>query len=75
MKRRDVLESIAYAEGDYGSLVTGGPVRRRDVLRAVERGLAQSVGLVRVLDDDGHPSEPERFREGFRLTEAGRRGI
>jgi hypothetical protein len=72
VKRRDVLETIADAEDHYGSLVTGAGCSRRDVMRCLDAGLVQSAGLVVVCDDTNTPSEPERWREGFKLTQAGR---
>jgi hypothetical protein len=68
----DVLEWLEWGEKNFGSLATSRQVRRRDVLRAVERGLAQSVGDVVMCDGDGWIIEPERYREGFTLTDAGR---
>jgi hypothetical protein len=72
MRRADVLATIADAEDLYGSLVTTVRCRRRDVLRAVRAGLVRSIGLVRVVDEDRSPILPERWREGFVLTENGR---
>lgn len=72
MKRRRVLETIADAEATYGSLVTDRRVSRRDVMRCVRAGLVKSVGMARLVDGDCIPVEPERWREGFTLTPAGR---
>lgn len=73
MKRRHLLETIADCEDQYGSAITGGDIRRRDVMRAVRAGLVVSAGIVQICDGDGCAVEPERFAEGFKLTEAGRR--
>jgi hypothetical protein len=73
MKRADLLVSIADCEDTYGSLCTGGGIPRRDVMRAVRAGLVRSIGRVRVFVDDGVPSKPARYAEGFRLTPHGRR--
>ncbi len=75
MKRRDVLESILWAEEEFGSMITGGAVPRDDVMRQVRAGLISSAGLVRVLDGDGVAVEQERRREGFKLTPAGRQWL
>lgn len=72
MKRIDVLDTIGWAEEMFGSLVTGCNCPRRDVLRAVDAGMAKSAGMVVVCDGDGRTKEPERYREGFVLTEAGK---
>lgn len=69
---RATLEAIDSATRHFGSLTTTRTCRRRDVLRAVERGLVQSVGNVYVCDEDGGICEPEIIREGFVLTDAGR---
>lgn len=75
MKQRAVLETVADAEDHYGSLVTNGQCSRRDVMRCVNAGLVESAGLVTLLDDDCSPFAPERWREGFRLTQAGRAAL
>ena len=72
MKQIDVLETIDWSEGNFGSLVTNRQCSRRDVLRAVKNGLAKSIGQVLMCDDDGFHLDPERFREGFVLTDAGK---
>lgn len=72
VNRRNVLESVADCEQLFGSLITNSVCTRRDVMRCVRAGLVKSVGPVTLMDDDDSPVEPERFREGFRLTEAGR---
>jgi hypothetical protein len=73
MKRRHVLEVIQDCEQLYGSLITNSLVTRRDVMRCVRAGLVKSAGLVLVMDENENPTDPERWREGFQLTEKGRR--
>ena len=68
----DILETIQWAEENFGSLVTTRQVTRRDIMRCVDRKLAKSVGMVLVCDADGGIIEPEREREGFKLTKKGR---
>ena len=75
MKRRVVLEVIWDAENLYGSLTTSAQCPRRDVIRCVRAGLATSVGTVRLVGEDGLPVAPERWREGFVLTAAGRMAL
>lgn len=75
MKRADVLEWIQWAETHFGSLVTSREVPRRDVLRCVKRGLVKSVGPVPLCDADGFRLAPERYREGFILTDRGRAAL
>jgi len=76
---RDTLETLAWAEAEFGSLVTNRACPRRDVLRAVEAGFARSIGMVVRVDTDGFTESTingtERHAEGFVLTEAGRAQI
>lgn len=72
MKRIDVLEAIRDCEEWYGALITTNHVTRREVMRCVRAGLVKSVGMVVVIGEDESPREPERYREGFRLTDAAR---
>lgn len=74
MKRQQVLEAVAWAEDLYGSLISGGRYTRRDLMRCVKAGLVESAGMVVVMDGD-FAKDPERYREGFKLTAAGRRLI
>lgn len=69
----DTLETIEWGEKHFGSLHTNRVCRRRDVMPLVECGFARSIGMTAVCDDDGSRLDPERFREGFVLTETGRR--
>ena len=75
MKQRDVLETIAWAEKHFGSLTTTRQLPRRDMMRAVKAGLAQSAGIIELCDGDGFLISPSRFREGFVLTEKGRAAL
>jgi len=72
MKQQDVLETMRWAEGVYGSLISTTGCPRRDILRAVKAGLAKSIGMVAVMGEDCCIMDPERHREGFVLTEKGR---
>ena len=70
---KDAIESLAWAMRHFGSLCTGRQCRRSTVLSLVAMGIAESIGRVAVCDDDGSFVEPERYREGFRLTPFGLR--
>lgn len=70
-KTLGTLQTLAWGMQHFGGLISGGSLRRRDVMRLVKLGLARSLGMVTVCDDDGFALEPEREREGFALTEAG----
>jgi hypothetical protein len=69
------LETVDWGERAFGSLVTNRQFPRATMLRLVRKGLARSVGLVVVDDDDDAIVGHERFREGFVLTEAGRAAL
>jgi hypothetical protein len=71
----DRLETVEWGERNFGSLITSRQFPRRDMLRLVGRGLVRSIGLVAVCDGDGAHVDPERWREGFVLTEAGREAV
>ncbi|OPY60585.1 MAG: hypothetical protein A4E57_04421 [Syntrophorhabdaceae bacterium PtaU1.Bin034] len=71
MEQRDVLEAIAWAEEHFGSLMPNEQCPREEVLKAVEAGLAYSVGAVVLCDGDGFMLHPEVWDEGFALTDAG----
>jgi hypothetical protein len=73
MKRARILEHVKDCEDFYGALITNSVVTRRDIMRCVRAGLVKSVGQRQVYDADENPVEPERWREGFVLTEKGRR--
>jgi hypothetical protein len=65
------MRSIAWGQRHFGALVTG-RVTTRATVRALERkSLACSAGTVAVCDGDGFLVQPQRYREGFRLTAQG----
>jgi hypothetical protein len=70
--QRDALYSVAWGVRHFGGLVASDATPTR-VLRALERrGLVASQGDVLVCDGDGCALDPERYREGWELTPAGR---
>jgi len=68
---RDAIEKLHWAMEHFGALTTNRCVTRRTVMKLVDRGIAESAGQCAMCDDDGFTIEPERYREGFRLTEFG----
>jgi hypothetical protein len=72
MKLHDVLSTLEWAEKNFGSLHTNKVCPRRDVMRAVAAGLAESVGMGTPCDEDGFHLYNRVEREGFVLTAAGR---
>lgn len=75
MDINDVLEAVAWGEEHFGSVVAGGPLKKRDIERAVKKGLVESTGPVAVCDADGFTLQPERYRTGYVLTEEGRKAL
>jgi hypothetical protein len=67
----NAIGTIAWAQDNFGSFAPGRQIRRATVLKLVELGLAESVGMVAMCDDHGSLKQPERYREGFKLTGAG----
>lgn len=72
MKMIDTLETIKWAEKEFGSLHSGGRCNRRDIMICVKKGLAESIGYSESVDGDGFTIEPVRTREGFILTQSGK---
>lgn len=70
----DDLSTIAWAEEHFGALATSRRFPRRRMDRLVAAGLAESIGPCEPCDDDGFVV-PGHRREGFVLTEQGRKRI
>jgi hypothetical protein len=72
MRLLDLLGDVAWAMCHFGAITTGRTLPRRDMIRARNKGLVESVGQVTMCSADGFRVEPERWREGWRLTRDGR---
>lgn len=70
-RQKDAIEWLAWGMEHFGSLGTTRRVRRSTMMTLVKQGIAESVGQALMCDGDGFHLEPERYREGFRLTEYG----
>ncbi len=68
MMLSDLLGDVAWAMYYFGSIATGRGLPRRDMLKARDNGFVESAGEVAMCDADGCQIEPERWREGWRLT-------
>ena len=75
MKQGDVLVDVAWGMHFFGSVCTGRGCPRRDMIRTRDAGLVESIGQVVMCDDDGFTIEPERYREGWVLTESGKTAL
>lgn len=76
MKLFDLMEALIDANDrcDW-NLSTGRHTPRRDMMKAVKAGLAESAGMCVEVDGDGWTKEPERYREAFKITPLGRKWL
>lgn len=65
------LSAVSWGSEHFGALVVGGEAPRRVVAALARRGLVKDVGAVAICDGDGVTIQPERYRTGFAITEAG----
>jgi len=72
MKIIETLQTIKWAEKEFGSLHSGASCTRRDIMVCVKKGLAESIGHCEACDGDGFTIEPVRTKEGFILTQSGK---
>ncbi len=75
--QRGVLEAAnhLFRVLDGAALLTGRTSRATVARQCVERGWLADSGPVVVLDGDGFTLEPERYRHGYLLTDAGRTAL
>lgn len=73
--QRRALETVAWGTEHFGALVTGQSTRRAVVLRLFDMGLVADGGMVAVCDGDGYLLQPERYRQGWKITEAGTKAL
>lgn len=74
-KQRDALETVAWGTEHFGALATGGATRLRDVVALFRLGLVTDAGMVALCDGDGFTIQPERYRQGWKITEAGKKAL
>lgn len=72
MKLFDVLEMVEWGMEHFGSVVTNRTLLKRDIMRAVNKRLVRSIGLVTMMDADGGIISPEKYRPGYVLTRVGK---
>lgn len=73
MNLLEALATTAWAEYHFGSVCSSQHLRRSTIMRAVQRGWMEAIGMVAICDADGFLLQPERYREGFVLTAEGKR--
>jgi len=74
-RQRAALERVAWGTEHFGALVTGRVTRRADVLALRALGYVADAGMVAICDGDGFLLQPERYRQGWKITAAGRKAL
>ena len=74
-RQRAALKNVAWGTEHFGALVTCRSTRKRDVLALVAQGLVADAGMVAVCDGDGFLLQPERYRQGWKITDAGKKAM
>lgn len=75
MKTIDVLTQLEWGMKHFDGLSSSRSLPRRDIVREIHKGLVESLGMMPLCDGDGFLIVPERYRECFGLTEAGRKHL
>jgi hypothetical protein len=73
--QRYALERVAWGTEHFGALVTGRMTRKTTVLRLFRKGLVADAGMVVMCDGDGFTIQPERYRQGWKITRAGLKAL
>lgn len=68
----DTIQAVAHCDGFGWKFCTGRSIRLRDVRRLVARRMMRDAGLASAVDGDGWTIQPERWRQSWELTDAGR---
>ena len=66
------VETMVGIHEHYEGCLTGRNLRLDVMRRLIAKGIARSMGLVTVFDEDCCPTDPERQRPGFELTILGK---
>jgi hypothetical protein len=69
---QDALDHLEHMARFGWVALTGRTIRRATMVRLAARHLVRDAGMTVVVDGDGYALEPERLRQGWELTEAGR---
>lgn len=74
---QDALDHLGHMARFGWAALTGRGIRRNSMVRLSALGLVRDAGLVAVavVDGDGFTLEPERFRQAWELTDAGKAEI
>lgn len=71
-KQWSALEAVGWGTKHFGALVSGRSHHRNTLVALATKGLVRLVNQVLVCDGDGFSIQPERYRDGWTLTEAGK---
>jgi hypothetical protein len=74
-RQEAALREVAWGTEHFGALVTGGATRHRDVDSLFKKKLVADAGAVLVCDEDGFVRQPERYRQGWKITDAGKKAL
>lgn len=74
-RQRAALETVAWGTEHFGALVTGSNTRASVVRSLLAKGLVKDAGMVAVCDGDGFLLIPERYRQGWAITNAGKKAL
>lgn len=68
----NTLEYVEWCVSHFGSAGTNRHLRLREMRAAERAGLVENIGLVSICNGDGFVLQPERFCDGWVLTEKGK---
>lgn len=74
-RQRAALERVAWGTEHFGALVTGRVTPVSVVRSLLHRGLVKDAGMISVCDGDGFLLQPERYRQGWAITEMGKAAL
>lgn len=73
--QRRALETVAWGTEHFGALVTGRQTRLREMVALHAKGLVADAGMGVVCDGDGFILQPERYRQGWKITAKGKKAL
>jgi hypothetical protein len=74
-RQEAVLREVAWGTEHFGALVTGRATRNWEVVALLKKKLVADAGAVLVCDGDGFVCHPERYRQGWKITDAGKKAL
>jgi 23S rRNA C2498 (ribose-2'-O)-methylase RlmM len=71
-RQEEVLRRVAWGTENFGALVTGRMTPVAVVRALMKKDLVADAGMVAVCDGDGFLVQPERYRQGWKITGEGK---